>query len=174
MPTQNANIPRIGFRIWPPADSTNRLPTNGPVQENETRTSVNAMKKMPIKPPLSACLSALFTHELGKVISKSPKKDNANTTKTTKNNRFGIQLVASSLAISGPINGATIEPTRVYIKIIENPYMRALRMPTFLLLALPVKKVTVIGIIGKTQGVKRATKPAKNAPIIKVHSAYGE
>ena len=32
--------------------------------EKETSTSVNAMKKAPVNPPLSACLSALFTSQL--------------------------------------------------------------------------------------------------------------
>src|SRR5258708_28986734 len=49
-----ANMPTIGFRNSPPADETNMLPTSGPVQENETKTNVNAMKNTPIKPPLSA------------------------------------------------------------------------------------------------------------------------
>ena len=38
----------------------------------------------------------------------------------------------------------------------------AFLMPCALLLLCLVKKLTVIGIIGKTQGVNKAAKPAKN------------
>jgi len=41
----------------------------GPVQEKDTSAKVKAMKKIPIKPPLSAIRSDLLDHELGKVIS---------------------------------------------------------------------------------------------------------
>ena len=37
------------------------------------------MKKIPTKPPLLEALSALFIQELGKVKSKAPKKEAANT-----------------------------------------------------------------------------------------------
>ena len=62
---ENPNIPTIG--AIPPfeADSTNKVPTIGPVQENETIASAKAMNKIPTTPPLSACLSTLFAHELG-------------------------------------------------------------------------------------------------------------
>ena len=38
----------IGPKYPPEAASTKRVPTIGPVQENETKAKVNAMKKMPI------------------------------------------------------------------------------------------------------------------------------
>ena len=40
---------------------------------------------MPIKPPLSEALSALFIHECGNVKSKAPKNEAAKTTRSTKN-----------------------------------------------------------------------------------------
>ena len=47
------NIPING--AIPPivADSTNNVPTIGPVHEKETKASASAMKKIPIIPPLS-------------------------------------------------------------------------------------------------------------------------
>src|SRR5687767_2286761 len=51
---ENANMPTMGFRNSPPADETKILPTNGPVQENDTSTSVNAIKNTPNSPPFSA------------------------------------------------------------------------------------------------------------------------
>ena len=54
MANENPNIPTIG--AIPPfeADSTNRVPTIGPVQEKETMANAKAIKKIPITPPLSA------------------------------------------------------------------------------------------------------------------------
>ena len=40
-------------------------------------------------------------------------------------------------------------------------------MPSDRFLDLPVKKLTVIGIIGNTQGVSNAARPAKKASTIK-------
>ena len=51
------------------ADWTNAEPIIGPVQEKETNAKVNAMKKIPKRPPLSAMVLLLLAHELGNVIS---------------------------------------------------------------------------------------------------------
>src|SRR4051794_32062970 len=48
------NIANTGFRICPPADITTTFPTMGIVHENETSTSVAAIKKIPRVPPFSA------------------------------------------------------------------------------------------------------------------------
>src|SRR6185503_13681760 len=56
----NPNIPQNGPANFPvAAASTKSVPMIGPVQEKETSDSVNAMKKIPIKPPLSAFESIL-------------------------------------------------------------------------------------------------------------------
>ena len=90
---EKANMPAMGFSTSPPAELTSILPTIGPVQENETNTSVNAIKNIPIRPPLSDFLSMLLTNELGKVMSKSPKKDKAKTTNTVKKIKLGSHSV---------------------------------------------------------------------------------
>ena len=90
---EKPNIPTIGLINSPPAEETKMLPTIGPVQENETNTMVKAIKNTPISPPLSACLSAAFTKELGKVISKSPRKDKPKIMNTAKKIRLGIHSV---------------------------------------------------------------------------------
>ena len=72
----------------------------GPVQENETSTSVSARKKMPPRLLLSALLSLLLTIQLGSVISKAPKNDAAKIMKTRKKITFGSQCVASQLKMS--------------------------------------------------------------------------
>ncbi len=57
----------------------------GPVQEKETITSVNAMKKMPDNPPFPAFWSALLAQLLGRFSSKAPKKEMAKTINMAKN-----------------------------------------------------------------------------------------
>ena len=44
----------------------------------------------------------------------------------------------------------------------KKPYKIAFDIPEPLLLSFLVKKLTVSGIIGKTQGVNKASKPPKN------------
>ena len=74
----------------------------GPVQEKETNAKAKAIKNNPIKPPLSDLASILFTHELGKLISKAPKNDIANTTNSTKNRKLKMPLLANSFKASDP------------------------------------------------------------------------
>ena len=45
----------------------------------------------------------------------------------------------------------------------KNPYNKAFLIPDALVLLCFVKKLTVIGIIGNTQGVNKTKKPKKNA-----------
>ena len=66
-------------------------PTIGPVQENETKTRVKAMKKIPPNPPFSALASILFTKLEGKVNSNMPKKARAKKINIPKKNTFGSQ-----------------------------------------------------------------------------------
>jgi hypothetical protein len=63
-------------------------PKAGPVHEKETIIKVNAMKKIPIKPPLFEALSTLLAKLDGIVISNAPKNDIAKMVKTAKKNKF--------------------------------------------------------------------------------------
>ena len=56
---ENPNMPMIGLTFRSPIEGptsvaacTSNVPIIGPVQENETKASVNAMKKIPANPPL--------------------------------------------------------------------------------------------------------------------------
>ncbi len=52
--TAKAPIVTIGDQNSPEVDFISTVPTIGPVHENDTRTSVSAMKNIPRRPPLSA------------------------------------------------------------------------------------------------------------------------
>ena len=110
MAKENPNIPQNG--PMPPffAACTSKVPTIGPVHENETRASVKAMKKIPTSPPLSAPLSAAFTHLLGNTISNAPRKDAAKTTSMRKKKILKITLVLSALSESLPKIAVTTKP----------------------------------------------------------------
>ena len=107
---EKAAIPSMGFTTSPPADATSKLPTIGPVQEKDTSTNVNAMKKIPAMPPCSDLASALFISELGSTISNRPRKDRPKIKKMAKNKIFGSQCVLTKLAKAGPLKRDTTVP----------------------------------------------------------------
>ncbi len=75
----------------------------GPVHENDTSTRVNAIKKILSRPVVfSAFASIAVDHFDGSVMSKAPKKEMANTTKSAKNMRLNTAPVAISLSLPGP------------------------------------------------------------------------
>ena len=84
--------------------STSRKPMIGPVQENETSVSVNAMRNMLSSPLVDeALLSTLFVHEEGSVSSNHPKKDRANTTSSRQKKMLNTALVDRALSALAPI-----------------------------------------------------------------------
>ena len=83
----------------------------GPVHENDTSTSVKAMKKMLSRPVvLPAALSILLLHDAGNVISKAPKKEMAKTTSNRKKMMLHIALVDRALSALAPKASVTIKP----------------------------------------------------------------
>ena len=133
------------------------------MQENETSTSVNAMKNIPQKLPVLALASDRLVHEDGRVISKAPRKEIPNTTNNTKNSKLATQLVARLFSAAGPKINVTRKPRNVKIRTMDAAYNTALRIPSDLVLLLLVKKLTVTGIMEYTQGVSSASKPPPKA-----------
>jgi len=104
----------VGLITSPVAASTRRAPTIGPVQENETITVVRPIKNAASKPPLSTRASAPATSLSGRIISKAPRKDIANTRNRAKNRIFGIQWVLRVFAKPAPaLVRDTINPRAV-------------------------------------------------------------
>ncbi|MNY14126.1 hypothetical protein D3C86_1472900 [compost metagenome] len=100
----NPNIPIAGANNSPlELACTNKVPIIGPVQENDTKAKEAAIKKIPPKPLLlSALLSILLTIELGKVISKAPKKETANITRRIKNRKLNNPLALKAFNPAEP------------------------------------------------------------------------
>ena len=86
------------------------VPTIGPVHEKDTIARASAIKKIPARPPLLAFSSALFPQEEGRVISNAPRKDIANTTKSTKNAKLNQTLVDKALSAPAPKMAVTTVP----------------------------------------------------------------
>src|SRR6478609_10331748 len=109
---EKPNIPTSG--AIPPfeAASTNRVPTIGPVHENETIAKAKAMNKIPIIPPLSAWLSTLFAQEFGNMISKAPKNEEAKNTNKTKKITLNQTFVDRALSAPAPKIQVTKNPNK--------------------------------------------------------------
>ena len=75
----------------------------GPVQLNETRANVKAMKKMLRRPDaVSAFESTDVLHLDGSLMSKAPKNEMANTTSRAKKMRLNTALVLKSFNLLAP------------------------------------------------------------------------
>ena len=106
MPMVGANQPPS-----PVATSTNKKPMIGPVQEKLTNVRVNAIKKIPSKPPVfSALESTALLHEEGRVNSNAPKNEAANTTKSRKKKILNTALVAKEFKALAPKMAVTNKP----------------------------------------------------------------
>ena len=158
------SIPIAGAMILPVVEtSTSRNPIIGPVHENETRESVNAIRKILNSPVVcSALLSTALLHFEGNVISKAPKNEAAKTRSIRQNNILNMALVDNALSALAPKISVIASPNVKYITTIEAPYVHASRIPFFLSFVRFRKKLTVIGIIGHTQGVNNANSPPAN------------
>ena len=162
-PEENPSIAQKAPDVLPDVDAaTSAFPTIGPVQEKETTTNANAIKKMPTNPPLSPCASILFTNEDGNTISNAPKKDAAKTNNNIKITKLNPALVANVFSAPPPQMAEMPSPNVTKITIIDKAYKTAFSFPFAFVLLLLRKKLTFIGINGNTQGVKSAAKPHKN------------
>ena len=111
-PMENPNMPRVGPRILLWVDTaTNRKPMMGPVQEKDTSTRVNAMRKILSKPVVrSDFWSILFDHEAGSVNSKAPKKEAAKIMSNRAKKILNQALVLSAFNALAPNKAVTSSP----------------------------------------------------------------
>ena len=111
-PMEKPSIPRVGPRMFPWVDTaTNRKPMMGPVQEKDTSTRVNAMRKMESNPVvLSLFWSILFDHEEGSVSSKAPKKEAAKMMSNRAKKMLNQALVLRAFSALAPKRAVTNSP----------------------------------------------------------------
>ncbi len=117
------NMPTAGATQSPDVTvCTKSRPMMGAVHENETSTSVNAMRKMDTKPlVLVAFVSTLLAQLSGSLISNHPKKLMAKTTSRRKRNTLNTALVASELSVLGPKTAVTPMPSNRKMTMIDTP-----------------------------------------------------
>ena len=110
---EKPSIPIDGARISPEsATETSMKPMIGPVQENETSTSVNAMRKMLRRPVvLPAFSSTLFVHDDGNVSSKPPRNDAPKATSIRKKKMLNTALVERAFNAPAPKISVTQIPS---------------------------------------------------------------
>ena len=109
----NPNIPSRGLNVIPDdAASTSRVPIIGPVHENETITSVNAIKSIDNRPDvLSTCWSIFVLQVDGSAKSKPPKKDMENSTRRANKNMLKMAFVEREFNPSAPLSTVIIKPS---------------------------------------------------------------
>lgn len=134
-PRAKPPMPTAGPTMEPlEAASTRSVPIMGPVHEKETRTRVNAMKKMLSTPEVDSALpSAALLHLEGNLMSKAPKNEMAKRTRRAKNIRLNTALVAISLSLPAPNISVIAMPSIRNMTMMESPYIRASPMERDLL-----------------------------------------
>ena len=158
---EKPNIPTAGAAMLPDVEnSASSSPMIGAVQEKETSTSVNAIRKIESSPLVAeALLSTELVHLDGSSSSNHPKNDTANTTNTRKMMMLKTAFVDKLFNPLPPEIRVMRNPSSTYITMIDTPYVIASRMPFALSLFLFRKKLTVIGMIGQMQGMSTARRP---------------
>ena len=161
--TAKPNMPTVGAKMEPVVlTSTSRNPMMGPVHEKLTRLKVKAMRNILHRPvAASDFLSTAFVHLAGSVISKPPRKLAANTSSIKKKNTLKTALVLRAFNALAPNTMVTSSPSKTYMTTILIPYVTASRMPSDLSLPRLRKKLTVMGMMGHTQGVSNARSPPR-------------
>ena len=94
----------------------------GPVQENDTKASVNAIRKMLSNPVVLSDFSSIFVdHDDGRVISNAPRNEAANTTNNRQKKILNTALVAKALRALAPKSNVTAKPSNTYITTMLRP-----------------------------------------------------
>ena len=106
------SIPIAGATMLPDVETcTSKNPMIGPVQENETSVSVNAIKKiLSSSLVLSALLSTFVLQDEGSVISNAPKNEAAKITSIRKNSILNMAFVDKAFNALAPKISVTASP----------------------------------------------------------------
>jgi hypothetical protein len=106
-------MPIVGATILPCVETaTSRNPMIGPVQENDTKANVNAIRKMLSNPVVLSDFSSIFVdHDDGNVISNAPRNEAANTTNSRQKKILNTALVAKALRALAPKSKVTASPS---------------------------------------------------------------
>ena len=94
----------------------------GPVQENDTKANVNAIRKMLSNPVVLSDFSSIFVdHDDGNVISNAPRNEAANTTNSRQKKILNTALVAKALRALAPKSKVTASPSNTSITTMLSP-----------------------------------------------------
>src|SRR5262249_6768184 len=157
----NASAPRASSRVLKLPDAAIPLnpPRNGATQVKLTIVNETAMNTVPMYPPFPARSVVTLASELGSVISNSPNRLSARTTNRRPSKTFVYGSTASRLNVVNSVRAATERMTTI-VTAYTSAWASGL-VPSFWLCF--KKMLTVIGTIGKTQGVNRVMIPNPTA-----------
>src|SRR4051812_41634248 len=164
--TANATAPAASSRVLklPDAVSPVNPPRNGATQVKLTTVNEAAMNTVPAYPPWAARLSSRVASELGNVISNRPNRLRARATNSAPSRTLVTGWTARFLNVVNRVMAATDSNTTMVAGEVR-ACARTL-VPCFSLCL--TKMLTVIGTMGKTQGVSRVMSPHRAAVATKV------
>ena len=107
------NMPNAGATQLPlVVVSTSSRPMMGAVHENDTSTSVKAMRKMERRPlVVEAFVSTALAQLPGSLISNQPKNDRAKTTSKRNRKMLNTAFVDMAFSVSLPKTAVTSSPS---------------------------------------------------------------
>ena len=157
-------MPSSGRTPPPCTDAASSEPTNGPTQANEVSENVSPMSSVPSTPPFCEARSRLVRMPDGMVISKAPSRLSPKTKNTSAMKPLTHGFEPSCTTPNGPEQRRGRSPRP------ENSTMMP-RQKTMACVTLSRrdpdcrfrKNDMVIGIMGKTQGVKMVSSPKPKA-----------
>ena len=163
-PAANVSMPASGRTPPAPAEAASKVPTNGPTQANEARENVSPMSSAPANPPCSEDWFKRVRIADGMAISNAPSRLNPKAM-----NNAAIKPLTQGLAPSfdtpkGPRIAVTSRPRPLKSTMIPRQKTTAWITPSRRPPDCRFRKYDmVMGIIGKTQGVKMEARPKPKA-----------
>jgi hypothetical protein len=155
----------ISGRVPPfPTEAASRVPTNGPTHANEASEKVRPIRSVPPKPPFSVERLSRVRMDEGMVISKAPSRLRPNVMNSAEIKPLTHGLEPSCTTPKGPSSAVISRPIPEKSTMIPRQKTTACVTPS----PLPAdcrfrKNDMVIGIIGKTHGVKIEASPKPKA-----------
>ncbi len=164
-PIENISIPKTGHAMPPPeTEPASSAPTKGPVQAKDARAKTSPIISVGKTPLPSVNLFNEVIAPEGTVISNAPSKLAANAKKTVAINRLTQTFDPSVCMPKGPRMAETPAPRPVNNATTPTAKIEAWMTDDFFSPDwVETKYDIVIGIIGKTQGVKIASSPMPKA-----------
>src|ERR1017187_6673055 len=164
MPVEKATMPNVGRARLTVTDAASSVPTNGPTHAKDERANVRPINRVPAKPPLPEDWFSRVRIADGIAISKAPSRLSPKAMNRTVMKPLTQGLEPSCLTPTGPSSRVARRPREEKRTTIPSQKTTACMAPS----RFPPdcwwrKYDMVMGIMGKTQGVKMEASPKPKA-----------